>query len=139
MPDQIPLLSDEPHSPTTRDLLAWFIDASKGAVIPKRVKGQLARAIKDLLDEGISADNVQAGLGRLLDRKLVQPELLPHLVMEASMPVPVKEGFHATVESTVPADNSHLEKYFDGAIDDEERKRVAAEMREAAKGFGGAA
>ncbi len=81
--------------PSTPQLIADFIDSARlrGAVVPHRVVGHLARNVKELLDEGVSVEAVQAGLERLLERRIVQPQLLPYLVMEASLPAPETKRF----------------------------------------------
>ncbi len=85
----VSLFPYEPKPISTQELLGGFIDVARGrgAIVPARVIGQLARNIKQLLDEGIPAEAIEAGLERLLQRRVVKPELLPHFVMEASLPV----------------------------------------------------
>lgn len=74
--------------PTAQNLLGRFIDQARSAGIepPDRLKGQLASAIKSLLDEGQSTQAVWAGLGRMIERRIVQPSLLPNFVFEAAIP-----------------------------------------------------
>lgn len=87
-----------PSSPTARateveplkanDLVAAFVDESRrrGSDPPAQVRGHLARQIGKLLAEGIAPERIAAGLGRMLDRRIVQPALLPNFVAEAELP-----------------------------------------------------
>lgn len=79
--------------PTAQNLLGRFIDDARAAGIetPGRVKGQLAQNIKRLLDEGQSTQAVWAGLQRMVERRIVQPSLLPNFVMEAAIPQDVSQ------------------------------------------------
>lgn len=75
-------------SRNSQSLLAEFITQGRnaGVEVPSRVKGHLAKAIKDLLDDGQTPKAVWAGLGRMIERRIVQPGLLANFVVEASLP-----------------------------------------------------
>lgn len=77
---------------STQTLVAEYIDAAKtkGVDVPRRVIGQLARNIKELLDEGQPYDRVQAGLRRMAERGVVIPSSLGNFVLEAALPAPRK-------------------------------------------------
>lgn len=69
-------------------LVGAFVDEARerGSNPPKRVIGQVASAVKKLLEEGVDPRRVALGLLRLLDRNVIQPTLLPNFVMEAELP-----------------------------------------------------
>lgn len=76
------------HLPVSaQTLTGWYIDQSRllGADPPSRLVGQIAKQCRELLDEGITAGNVQAGLSLMLEKRL-GPALLPSLVHEAALP-----------------------------------------------------
>ena len=83
-PVPIPLPVDK--QATTQGVLAWFIDSWRDAGFDgptARFKGHLSTRIKALLDEGIAVESVQAGLVRMVERRVMQPSLLDGFVMEA--------------------------------------------------------
>lgn len=76
---------EEEKEPTgAQSLVAWFVDESvrHGKRPPSRVTGHVARQVGELLNEGTSAEDVQAGLG-LLVAKGLNPSSLPSLVFQA--------------------------------------------------------
>lgn len=74
--------------PTTRDILAWLIDETRNAdvFIGGRVRGQFAKNIKQLLDEGATPPQVVEGLRAMVYARKVIPSLLGNFVMEAALP-----------------------------------------------------
>jgi len=71
-------------APTAQTLLGEWIDHCPEPP-PGRVKGQIAKEIKNMLDEGISYERVRIGLATWQQRK-VHPSVLPSIVHEMSGP-----------------------------------------------------
>ena len=67
-----------------QDLVAYFVDASRalGVEPPKRVIGQVAAEIGNLLREDQPPDRIERALQYLVDRRL-NPSALPSLILEA--------------------------------------------------------
>jgi len=76
-------LAQEGPSP----LVAYFVDESTRlhSKPPRRVTGQVARLISEMLAEGVVPDRVRAGIDLLLLKRL-HPSTLPSLVHEAGLP-----------------------------------------------------
>lgn len=71
-----------PRTPTAQTLLAEWIDHCTGA-IPSRVKGQVAKHLRELLDDGIPYPVVRRGLQNWHESRK-HAALLPSFVHEAS-------------------------------------------------------
>lgn len=85
VPDLPPAAPEvEPEPVTAQTLLAEHVRACHRRP-PERVRGQLARETKALLDEGYEPDAVRAGLAIVRDRGL-HPSTLPSAVNEALNP-----------------------------------------------------
>ena len=69
-------------------MVADLIDEARaaGVEMPRSVVGQFARQIKKLLDEGIAAERIRAGIEAMIARQRILPSLLPNFVTEASLP-----------------------------------------------------
>jgi hypothetical protein len=70
--------------PTAQTLVGEWIDHCQEKP-PGKVVGQIAKEIKNMLDEGISYERVRAGLAAWQQRK-VHPSVLPSIVHEMSGP-----------------------------------------------------
>lgn len=72
----------------TNVLVGEFVDEARrrGVDPPKMVNATMGRAVKALLAEGRTADEIRAGMNRMLDRAVVQPTMLPQFVVEAALP-----------------------------------------------------
>ncbi|MEV0536474.1 hypothetical protein [Kitasatospora sp. NPDC050463] len=99
-------------------LLAEYI-AGCPAPVPAKVKGHLAKVIKELLDTGTHPDHVRAGLA-LWGEKALSPSLLPSMVHQAlnARPAHTARSGHTAARSpyqafTNPAD---ARAYFEGEL-----------------------
>jgi hypothetical protein len=81
---------DPPSMPpvTAQTLVAEFVDGAVELELPigKRLRGQVARNVGELLAEGHSVEEVRAGIARMLERRVVQPTLLANFMLEAALP-----------------------------------------------------
>lgn len=100
-------------APTAQTLLGEWLDHCPEPP-PGRVKGQIAKEIKNMLDEGISYERVRAGLAAWQQRK-VHPSVLPSIVHEMSGPprasrqqAEVDDKFARAMDRVAGAQN-HLE------------------------------
>jgi hypothetical protein len=68
-------------------LVAYFVDESRklGSEPPRRVTGQVAARVGEMLGEGITPDRVRRGIDAML-LKRIDPRNLPSLVQEVSLP-----------------------------------------------------
>jgi hypothetical protein len=71
----------------SQTLVAYFVDESRklGSEPPRRVTGQVAARVGEMLGEGITPDRIRRGIDALL-LKRIDPRNLPSLVQEASLP-----------------------------------------------------
>lgn len=71
----------------SQTLTAYFVDESKRlhSEPPRRVTGQVARLVGEMLEEGIAPARISAGIDLLLLKRL-GPSTLPSLVHEAGLP-----------------------------------------------------
>lgn len=77
-----------PAAANAQTLVGYFVEQScelGGSIPPSRVKGQVAREIKGLVDDGCTDKQIRAGLDLLLEKRL-HPSTLASLVHEASLP-----------------------------------------------------
>ncbi|AXI78515.1 hypothetical protein [Peterkaempfera bronchialis] len=100
------------------NLLAEYI-ASCPAPVPAKVKGHLAKVIKELLDTGTHPGHVRAGLA-LWGEKALSPSLLPSMVHQAinARPAHTARAGHTAARSphqpfTNPAD---ARAYYEGDL-----------------------
>lgn len=80
---------------TTQTLVAEIVDEARALDIPlpQRVRGQLAKYVKGLADEGYTFDVIRAGVARMMERRIVQPALLANFVTEAALAaLPARNG-----------------------------------------------
>jgi hypothetical protein len=80
----------------SQTLVAYFVDESRklGSDPPRRVTGQVAARVGEMLAEGITPDRIRRGIDALL-LKRIDPRNLPALVQEASLrrrPMPRRDG-----------------------------------------------
>lgn len=78
-------LSSEVTEDGAQALVAGYVDQLKaiGAPAPKRLVGQVARQVGELVKEGLTADVIRKALELLVERRL-NPAALPSLVPEAA-------------------------------------------------------
>jgi Helix-turn-helix domain len=88
---------------TARTILAAYIDHEReqGHDPPTRVRGQLARLIGELLDEGQPPEHVVGAL-RLLSERRLHPATLPSLIAEAAKGAP-RRTRGTDVQATIEA------------------------------------
>ena len=81
-------LADEDRRTDSQRLVAWYVDESRRRNVepPKRTVGHVAREVNALLKEGREPREIALGLKTMLDKRRVQPQLLPQFVMEAQLP-----------------------------------------------------
>ncbi len=92
--------TDATHPPMARvsaqSILGDCIDYARSLNVEptNRVKGQLARSIKELHDEGKTPEEILDGFGLMLSKGKVAPHLLGHFIMEATLPkqTPMRYG-----------------------------------------------
>ena len=74
-----------PESPGSQEIVAGYVDAVKalGAPAPSRIVGQVARSVKELLDEGVDPSVVERAVALMTERRL-HPSTLASLVLEAA-------------------------------------------------------
>lgn len=77
---------DEPQNAQT--LVAEFVDSAADHDLPvsRRVIGQVAKYVGELLAEGHAYERVRAGLTLMLERGQVKPALLGNFMLEAALP-----------------------------------------------------
>lgn len=77
-----------PRTPS-QDLVAYFVDRSReaNAAVPKRVIGQVAKLVGEMVSEGISPEQVRAGIDLMLERRM-HPSTLPSAVHSAGLRPP---------------------------------------------------
>jgi hypothetical protein len=87
----------EPHRELTGDgaqqLVAEYVDALRalGEPAPRRLVGQVAREVGQLVRDGVSAPTIRRCLQLLLERRL-NPTTLASLVPEAAAGPPVRDA-----------------------------------------------
>jgi hypothetical protein len=82
-----------PNGATAQDLVAFYVDETRrqGAEPLKRLIGHVGREVKQLLEEGVPADEVRAGL-RVVVSKGLHPSALASCVNEYRTRRPRKRG-----------------------------------------------
>ena len=102
-------------APTSQTLIGEWIDHCTQPP-PSRVKGQIAKEVKTMLDEGIPYDRVRAGLAEWNSRGL-HPSTLPSVVHEVANKAPRRPNtrqqetddlFDAAMQRALERDGSNL-------------------------------
>lgn len=86
--------SSSEAAPSAQTLVGEYVDQirANGVDPPRRVIGQLARFVGELVKEGQPPERIRAGLRRMSDRRLIVPSLLGNFVVEAGLPPPKRAG-----------------------------------------------
>lgn len=72
---------------STQTLVAYYADELReatGSPIPRRIAGQLASEIAQLIRDGIPEEGIKDGLRLMLKKNLTHPSILPSAVIEAA-------------------------------------------------------
>lgn len=100
--ENLTVIEPKNGSITAHDLVKEFVDEAKDhdVPLPRPVIGHLANETKKLLDEGFSAEQIRSAYGRMAQRNMIQPSLLPNFMTEAALPrrEPMRYGRGMTTE-----------------------------------------